>query len=177
MLPVMQRLTLFAVIGVILGHFGPVKAAQDMWKPVAAGGMSVLLPCTGDWNTSKQDVPEEAAMVTTNILRCKTADAFYLVMWSEIVTKNRFDGMAALRAGRDSMLKRAGGAQLMTGADIVHDGLRGVEFTASLRDTTLLSSRGVFQANRMYQVTIGTPLNEDRTADITRVLTSLKISR
>jgi hypothetical protein len=98
-------------------------------------------------------------------------------MWAEVVTKNRFDGMAALRSGRDTMLKQAGGAQLITGTDIVHHGLQGIEFTAHLRGTTLLSSRGVFQANRMYLVTIGTPLNQDRSADIKRLLTSLTIAR
>ena len=98
-------------------------------------------------------------------------------MWSEVVTNAQFDGMAFLRSSRDAMLKQAGGATLISGADIVHDGLKGIEFTANLRGTSLLTSRGVFQGKRMYQVSIGTPLNQDRSKDINRLLTSLKIAR
>lgn len=173
----MRRRTRFAVIVLILSQFGPVDAAQDVWKPIKAGGMSVSLPCTAEWETNKQEVPEEAAVVTANILACKTADSLYLIMWSEVVTDNQFDGMAFLRSSRDAMLKQAGGATLISGADIVHDGLKGIEFTANLRGTSLLSSRGVFHGKRIYQVSIGTPLNQDRSKDINRLLTSLKIAR
>ncbi len=172
----MHRLT-FAVIGLILAHFGAVEASQDTWRPITGGGMSVSAPCTGEWTTTTQDVPEEASVVTTNLLGCKTGDSFVVLLWSEVVTKLRFDGMLALRSGRDAMLKQAGGGLLMTSADIEHDGLKGIEFTANLRGTTLLSSRSVFHGKRMYQVAIGTPLNQDRSADITRLMTSMKIAR
>lgn len=172
----MRRLTRLAVLGLILSHFGPVAAAQDGWKPMKAGGMSVSLPCTADWQTNKMEIPEEASVVTTNILACKTGDSLYLIMWSEVVTNAQFDGMAFLRSSRDAMVKEAGGSLLKTD-DIVHDGLTGVEFTANLRGTSLLTSRGVFQGKRMYQVSIGTPLNQDRSKDINRLLTSLKIAR
>jgi len=176
----MGRLTRFAVIGLILSHFvshfGPAEAAQDVWKPITAGGMSVSLPCTGDWKSTRQDVPEEASVVTANLLSCKTGDSFYLIAWTEVETNAQFDGMAALRSSRDAFLREAGGGQLITSADIVHDGLKGIEFTAHLRGL-LLSSRGVFHAKRWYQVTIGTPLNQDRSKDIKRLLTSLKVKR
>ena len=172
----MGRLTRFAVIGLIFSQFGSVDAAQDVWKPITAGGMSVSLPCTGDWQSKRQDVPEEASVVTANLLTCKTGDSFYLITWTEVETQAQFDGMAALRSSRDAFLKQAGDGQLLTSADIVHDGLKGIEFTAHLRGL-LLTSRGVFHAKRWYQVTIGTPLNQDRSKDIKRLLTSLKIKR
>jgi hypothetical protein len=176
----MVRLTHFAMIGLILAHAGALDATQDAWKPVTGGAMSVSLPCTGEWTTNKQDVPEEASVVTSHLLACKTADSFYLVMWSEVETKAQFDGMLFLRSSRDAMVKQAGGAggaQLLASSDIVHDGLKGIEFTANLRGASLLSSRGVFQGHRIYQVSVGTPLDQDRSADIKRLLASLKIAR
>ena len=177
LLPAMQRLTRFAVVGLILSHFGPLAAAQEGWKPMAGGGMSVSLPCTSEWETATQEVPEEAAVVTTHMLACKTSDSIFLLQWTDVDTKAQFDGMAALRSSRDAMLKTAGGGQLITGRDIEHDGLKGIEFTANLRDTFLLSSRGVFRGKRMYSIAIGTPIKQDRTADIKRFLASLKIAR
>ena len=172
----MRRLTCFALAGLILSHFGLIEAAQNAWKPIAAGGMTVSLPCTGEWESKTQEVPEEAAVVTTHLLGCKTNEGFYLIQWSEIETKLQFDGMAALRSSRDAMVKQAGGT-LLTSTDIVHDGLKGIEFTANLRDTLLLSCRSVFQGRRMYSVSVGTPIKQDRSADINRLLRSLKIER
>ena len=171
----MRTLT-FVMLGLILALFGPVEAAQDAWKPITAGGMSVSLPCTGDWQSTRQDVPEEASVVIANLLTCRTTDSFYLITWTEVETNAQFDGMAALRSSRDAFLREAGDGQLITSADIVHDGLKGIEFTAHLRGL-LLSSRGVFHKKRWYQVAIGTPLNQDRSKDIKRLLTSLKIKR
>ena len=173
----MQRLTRFAMVALIFSHFGPAHAAQGGWKPITAGGMSVSLPCTADWETATQEVPEEAAVVTSHMLACKTTDSLFLLQWTDIETKAQFDSMAALRSSRDAMLKTAGGGQLITGRDIDHDGLKGIEFTANLRDTFLLSSRGVFRGKRMYSIAIGTPIKQDRSADIKRFLTSLKIAR
>jgi len=173
----MTRPSAVATLALFLAISSHRLAAQDVWKPVTAGGMSVSLPCTAEWTTTKHDLPEAAAVVTTHNLGCKTGDSLYVVGWTEVVTKGPFDGMTELRSSRDAMLKQAGGAVLLTSGDIVHDGLQGIEFTANLRGTTLLSSRSVFQGNRMYLVSVGTPLNQDRSADIKRLLTSLKIAR
>lgn len=171
----MRRLT-FAAFGLILAHFGPVQA-QDGWKPLSAGGMTVSMPCTGDWDTSTHNLPEAAMVVTNHQLGCKTGDAFYLVGWTEIATKAQLDGMTEVRASRDAMLKQAGGAVLLTSNDIAHDGSQGIEFTANLRDTVLLTCRTLFKGNRLYLVSVGTPLKQDRSADIKRLLTSIKIAR
>jgi hypothetical protein len=172
----MGKLT-FAAAGLIVASVGGFAAAQDVWKPVAAGGMSVSMPCTADWNTSTQEVPEEASVVTTHVLACKTTDSFYLLSWSEVETRAQFDGMAAIRSFRDAMLKSSGNALLISSGDIELDGLKGIEFTGNLRDTLLLSGRGVFRGKRIYSISVGTPIKQDRSADTKRFLTSLKISR
>jgi hypothetical protein len=166
-----------AVLGLTLVHFGPAVVAQGAWKPITGGGMSVSAPCTGDWDTTTHDVPEAAMVVTNHNLGCKTGDSLYLVGWTEIATKAPIDGMTEVRASRDAMLKQAGGAVLLTSNDIVHDGIQGIEFTANLRGTVLLSCRTLFKGNRLYLVSVGTPLNQDRSADIKRLLTSIKIAR
>ena len=174
----MQTLTRFsASIALLLAQFAPAAAAQANWKPITAGGMTVSMPCTADWETKTQEVPEEAAVVTSHLLGCKAGDAFYLIQWTEIETTAQLDGMAALRSSRDAMVRQAGGGTLITSNDITHDGLKGIEFTANLRGSMLLSSRSVFHGKRMYLVSVGTPLNQDRSADISRLLKSLKVKR
>jgi hypothetical protein len=171
----MRRLA-FAVCGLILAHFGPVQA-QEGWKPITAGGMTVSQPCSAEWDTVRREVPEEAAIVTAHMLVCKTSDTLFLLSWTDIETRNRIDGMTVLRSSRDAMLKEIGGALLMTSGDIEHDGLKGLEFTANLRDRLLLSGRAVFHEKKWYTVTIGTPIKQDRSADIKRFLTSFRIAK
>ena len=103
-----------AVLGAVLAHFGSADAAQGDWKPINGGGMSVSAPCTAEWETTTHKVPEAAMVVTSHNLACKTGDSFYVVGWTEILTKGRVDGMTEVRASRDAMLKQAGGAVLLT---------------------------------------------------------------
>ena len=160
----------FLTLVLILHFFSSTPAAQVPWNAITNGQMSMSMPCTGAWETTKEPGS------ITQIYMCKSGNDTYLASWSEYEPSFKVETAAELKSNRDNLIKGVG-AVLLTNSDITYQGLPGLEFTANLKGTYLITSRVVIQGRHPFMLATMTPLNENRADSIQRFFASLRIAK
>ena len=165
----MFKLQAFLTLALILHLFSSTAAAQVSWNTITGGQMAMSMPCTGTWETTKEPGS------TTQIYLCKNGNDTYLASWTDYVPSFKVETSAELKANRDNLLKGVG-AVLLTNSDITFQGLPGLEFTANVKGTYLITSRVIIQGRQPFMLATMTPLSENRADNIQRFFASLRIT-
>jgi hypothetical protein len=133
------------------------------------------MPCTPTWKT--EDVPrtETAAAYTSHLALCRSGDEIYLVGWVDYERGFRMDVKAELAANRDNLIKGIAGALLLTSSSVTYQGLPAMDVTGRVGERHI-TSRIIIDDVRPYQLAVLTPINADRSQNINRFITSLRIT-
>ena len=127
------------------------------------------MPCAPSWRTA-----QETGFVS-HISVCTSGDERYLIGWVDYPPNYRATPEAELKANQDNFVKGVEGV-LLTSAPITMAGRPGLEFTTNVKGALLMTTRVIMEGMRPYQVTIVTPLGQDRADNIRKFLTSLRIT-
>jgi hypothetical protein len=165
-----------ALVLVMLYACGLRTDAQAQWNDYAnrEGRLLVALPCAPVWKA--EDVPRKGteAAYQSHIGMCRAGDEVYLVGWVDYEAGYVPEVEGELAANRDNTIKGIEGAQLLTSTSVTYQGLPGMDFTARV-GARHLTSRVLLKGIRPYQLLAVTPLNEDRSRNINRFITSFQV--
>jgi hypothetical protein len=166
-----RRLPVLVTFALFLAISGRGLAAQGTWAPVTGGGMTVTIPCTAaSWTQDDRDG------IVTNQYLCRAADEMFLLAWTDART-DRPNAKVEMEANRDALVKTTNSTLLTTG-DVTYQGIAGIEFTANWQSrASMITCRTLMVGKRLYSIVVVTPLNQDRSATISRFLASLRIAR
>ncbi|HEX6322406.1 MAG TPA: hypothetical protein VFZ36_01670 [Vicinamibacterales bacterium] len=171
--PLTRRL---ALVLMMLYVCAPQADAEAQWNDYVnrEGRLLVALPCAPVWKA--EDVPRKGADASyrSHIGMCKAGDETYLVGWVDYEAGYAPEVQGELAANRDNTIKGIEGAQLLTSTSVSYQGLPGMDFTARI-GARHLTSRVLLQGRRPYQLLIVTPLDADRSRNISRFLTSFQL--
>jgi hypothetical protein len=158
-------------LALLLSLGGVNLAAQASWAPVTGGGMTVTIPCTAaTWTKDDRDG------IVTNQYMCRAADELFLLAWTDALT-DRPNAKVEMAASRDALVKTTN-STLLTNGDITYQGIPGIEFTANWQArASMITCRTLMLGKRLYSIIVVTPLNQDRTATISRFMASQRIAR
>lgn len=166
----------FALVLVMLYVCTPQTGAQAQWNDYVnrEGRLLVALPCAPVWKA--EDVPRAGtdAAYRSHIGMCNAGDETYLVGWVDYEAGYAPDVQGELAANRDNTIKGIQGALMLTSTSVTYQGLPGMDFTARV-GAKHLTSRVLLQGSRPYQLLVVTPLDADRSRNITRFLTSFQL--
>ena len=110
---------------------------------------------------------------TTHLFIVKDGDSVYLIGWVDYDPSFNFNRQAELEANRDNFVKGIN-ARLLSTRPTVIDGYSAIEFTAET-DDRVFKSRVYMVGRRPYQIVIGSPKNQDDTANVNRFFNSFKV--
>jgi len=110
---------------------------------------------------------------TTHLFIVKDTTSVYLIGWVDYDPSFNFNRQAELEANRDNFVKGIN-ARLLSTRPTVIDGYSAIEFTAET-DDRVFKSRVYMVGRRPYQIVIGSPKNQDDTANVNRFFNSFKV--
>jgi hypothetical protein len=149
----------------VMDSSGWVKFTSD------DGHFSVMMPETPTDKTETTDSTH--GPYTTHLFIVKDTTSVYLIGWVDYDPSFNFNRQAELEANRDNFVKGIN-ARLLSTRPTVIDGYSAIEFTAET-DDRVFKSRVYMVGRRPYQIVIGSPKNQDDTANVNRFFNSFKV--
>jgi len=149
----------------VMDSSGWVKFTSD------DGHFSVMMPETPTDKTETTDSTH--GPYTTHLFIVKDTTSVYLIGWVDYDPSFNFNRQAELEANRDNFVKGINARLLSTRPTII-DGYSAIEFTAET-DDKVFKSRVYMVGRRPYQIVIGSPKNQDDTANVNRFFNSFKV--
>lgn len=125
--------------------------------------------------TDKADTVESAhGPYTTHLFVVRDTTSVYLIGWVDYDPSFNFNRQAELEANRDNFVKGIQ-AKLVSSRPTIISGYSVIEFTAETEDR-VFKSRVYMVGRRPYQIVIGSPKDQDDTANTNRFFNSFKVS-
>jgi len=149
----------------VMDSSGWVKFTSD------DGHFSVMMPETPTDKTETTDSTH--GPYTTHLFIVKDTTSVYLIGWVDYDPSFNFNRQAELEANRDNFVNGIK-ARLLSTRPTVIDGYSAIEFTAET-DDRVFKSRVYMVGRRPYQIVIGSPKNQDDTANVNRFFNSFKV--
>jgi len=136
------------------------------------GHFSVLMP---EIPTDKSETVDSAhGPYTTHLFVVRDTTSVYLIGWVDYDPSFNFNRQAELEANRDNFVKGIN-AKLVSSRPTMINGYSVIEFTAETEDR-VFKSRVYMVGRRPYQIVIGSPKDQDDTANTNRFFNSFKVS-
>jgi hypothetical protein len=152
------------------------QAPSSSWgtftKP--EGRITFSMPCTPNWQTSTTETAASGPY-TSQLGMCKAGDEIYLVGWVDYAPNFQPNTEAELKANQDNFVKSFQ-AVLLTSTRTTHQGLPALDFTAQRQQMYMVTSRVIMEGPRPYLYVVVTPINQDRSANISRFANSFRIT-
>ena len=150
-------------------------SAQDWVKfAPAGGGFEMVMPGTPTASVETKEGPK--GPVTTSLYILRNEAGTFFIGYADYDPKFKFDVRAEINANRDNFMAPFKEGKVLSEKEKSVASSPGIEFTAELNPTTVMTSRIFVVGRRPYQIAVITPKGADQ-ADTLRFLDSFKVTQ